>query len=435
MTTRRYLLAPLALATGLAITACSQPASTPEADTTSAVSAESTAAESTDEANSADGSAEAEAPAEVSSPQARLVATYDGGIVVLDAETLEPVTDIPLEGFNRLNRFGDERNVVVSTPQGFQVLDVGAWTEPHGDHTHSYTTTPRLTDHLYEGEKPGHVVNHSGRTLLFSDGDGQVQDLDNEKLADAAKDSEFAAPDAVTELTPHHGVAVALDNGGMVHTEGTEDERSSIVAVDADGEETARIDECPGVHGEAAAGNGALAFGCEDGVVIFKDGEFTKVDSPDDYGRMGNQFGSEESDIVLADYKVDKDAELERPTRISLVNTTTEEIQLVDVEASYSFRSLGRGPEGEALVLGTDGNLRIIDPESGDITSTVQVTEEWEEPLQWQDPRPTLFVQDGKAYATEPDQELLHVVDIASGEVEQSKDINFSLNEITGVAG
>lgn len=182
-------------------------------------------------------------------------------------------------------------------------------------------------------------------------------------------------------------------------------------------------------------GNGALAFGCEDGVVIFKDGEFTKVDSPDVYGRMGNQFGSEESDIVLADYKVDKNAELERPTRISLVNTTTEKIQLVDVEASYSFRSLGRGPEGEALVLGTDGNLRIIDPESGDITSTVQVTEEWEEPLQWQDPRPTLFVQDGKAYVTEPDKELLHVVDIASGEVEQSKDINFSLNEITGVAG
>lgn len=117
MTTRRYLLIPLALASGLAITACSQPASTPEADTTSAASAESTAAESTDEANSADGSAEAEAPAEVSSPQARLVATYDGGIVVLDAETLEPVTDIPLEGFNRLNRLGDERNVVVSTPQ------------------------------------------------------------------------------------------------------------------------------------------------------------------------------------------------------------------------------------------------------------------------------------------------------------------------------
>src|SRR5690625_7399009 len=82
---------------------------------------------------------------------------------------------------------------------------------------------------------------------------------------------------------------------------------------------------------------------------------------------MGNQAGSEQSPVVLADYKVDKNAELERPTRVALINTeksTDDAISLVDVDASYSFRSLGRGPNGEALVLGTDGNLRIIDPET-----------------------------------------------------------------------
>ena len=419
MTTRRYLFVPLAIATGLAITACSQ--ETPNVQP--------------EDAPSTEASAPATAPAEVSGPEARLVATYDGGMLVLNAETLDVVSEIPLEGFNRLNRLGDERTIAVSTPEGFRVLDAGAWTEPHGDHTHSYTSTPLLTDHVYEGEKPGHVVNHNGRTLVFSDGDGKIQEVDNDKLKEATQDSEFAQPDTVTEITPHHGVAVALEDDGMVHTEGTEDARSSIVAVDAEGKETARIDECPGAHGEATAGNGAIAFGCEDGVVLFKDGEFTKVDAPDAYGRMGNQAGSAQSDIVLADYKVDKDAELERPTRVALIDTNSERIQLVDVEASYSFRSLGRGPEGEALVLGTDGNLRVIDPESGDITHTIPVTEQWEEPTVWQEARPTLFVQGDKAFVTEPGAQSIHIIDLASGEVEETQEVGFSLNEITGIAG
>lgn len=426
VTSRRYLLTAVTITAGITLAACSQAEETQPA--TPVAESSHARAQSSD-------SAGARTSAEVSSPEARLVATYDGGIVVLNAETLEVIEDIPLEGFNRLNPLGDGRTVAVSTPDGFRVLDAGAWTEPHGDHSHSYTTTPLLTEHTYEGDKPGHVVNHAGRTLLFSDGDGRIQELDNEALKDAAEDESVAKVEATTEITPHHGVAVALDDGGMVHTEGTEDARSSIIAVDAEGNETARIDECPGVHGEAAADNGALSFSCEDGTVIFKDGNFTKIDAEDDYGRMGNQFGSEASPVVLADYKVDQDAELERPTRIALINTESEDIQLVDVEASYSFRSLARGPEGEALVLGTDGNLRIIDPETGEITSTVPVTEEWEEPLQWQDPRPAIFTQDGKAYITEPGAQRLHVVDIATGEVEQTAELDYELNEITGIAG
>lgn len=226
MSTRRFVLAPLALSACIALVACSQPAET-------GVSSSET---NTSEARSV--------AAEVTSPQARLVATYDGGITVLDAETLEEITDIPLEGFNRLNPLGDQRTVAVSTPEGFRVLDAGAWTQPHGDHSHSYTTDPQLTEQVFAGDKPGHVVNNAGRTLLFSDGDGIIQELDNEALTAGSQDAELELPDAADEtfeLTPHHGVAVALGDGGMVHTEGTEDERSTIVAVDADGEETARL--------------------------------------------------------------------------------------------------------------------------------------------------------------------------------------------------
>jgi len=100
-------------------------------------------------------------------------------------------------------------------------------------------------------------------------------------------------------------------------------------------------------------------------LLVYKNGAITKVQSPDAYGRIGNQAGSEESDIVLGDYKTDKDAELERPQRVSLTNTTTSELKLVDLGTSYTFRSLGRGPHGEALVLGTDGAIHVIDPNTG----------------------------------------------------------------------
>lgn len=133
MSTRRFVLAPLALSACIALVACSQPAET-------GVSSSET---NTSEARSV--------AAEVTSPQARLVATYDGGITVLDAETLEEITDIPLEGFNRLNPLGDQRTVAVSTPEGFRVLDAGAWTQPHGDHSHSYTTDPLLTEQVFAG--------------------------------------------------------------------------------------------------------------------------------------------------------------------------------------------------------------------------------------------------------------------------------------------
>ena len=35
--------------------------------------------------------------------------------------------------------------------------------------------------------------------------------------------------------------------------------------------------------------------------------------------------------MILGDYKVDRDADLERPTRISLVNTDAGTLQLVDL--------------------------------------------------------------------------------------------------------
>jgi hypothetical protein len=363
---------------------------------------------------------------EVAGP--RLAVSYDGGVLVLDRDSLEPVADLPLPGFLRLNPAGDQRHLLVSTADGFRVLDTGVVVEGHGDHNHYYAGEAELTDVVHPAPEPGHVVRHAGKVAMFSDGTGEVRVIDPDDVAAGpATEATWTAPQ------PHHGVAAPTDDGGLFVSVGDEQGRTGAMVLDENFDQVAASDRCPDLHGEAVAGNGVLLAGCTDGVLLWKDGAFVKLDSPDPYGRIGNQAATEHSEVVLGDYKTDPEAELEEPTRVSLVDTAAESIDLVDIGASYSFRSLGRGPGGEALVLGNDGRLHVIDPDSGRITDRIEVTEPWQEPNDWQQPRPTLLVEGDTAWVTEPRSATIHVVYLPDGRVVDSVQLPEVPNEITGV--
>ncbi|MFJ2263471.1 zinc metallochaperone AztD [Streptomyces sp. NPDC087844] len=343
-----------------------------------------------------------------------LVASFDGGLYILDGESLELTKTLQLPGFNRVNPAGDEDHVVVSTDTGFRVLNAAG---------------QALTDIEYKGSKPGHVVRHAGKTVLFTDGTGEVNVFDPADLSGGKKPEgrTYASAEA------HHGVAIELANGELLSTLGTEEKRTGSLVLDKNNKEIARYEKCPGVHGEAAAKNEAIAVGCEDGILIYKDGKFTKIDAPDDYGRIGNQAGSDVSPVLLGDYKTDAEAELERPTRVSLIDTEKKKLRLVDLGTSYSFRSLGRGPQGEALVLGTDGAIHVIDQNSGKVEKKIPAVGKWQEPLDWQQPRPTLFVREGTAYVSDPSEKALHAIDLKTGKKVTSVTLPKSTNELSGV--
>ncbi|MGX1116119.1 outer membrane protein assembly factor BamB [Streptomyces ambofaciens] len=346
-----------------------------------------------------------------------IVASYDGGLYVLDGETLKLAKTVELPGFNRVSPAGDQDHVIVSTDTGFRVFDAARQT---------------FTGAEFKGSKPGHVVRHGGKTVLFTDGTGEVNVFDPADLAGGKQPKGRT----YTSAEAHHGVAIELAGGELVTTLGTEETRTGALVLDKDNKEIARAENCPGVHGEAAAQGDVVGLGCEDGVLLYKDGKFTKVDAPDDYARTGNQAGSDASPILLGDYKTDPDAELERPTRISLIDTRTAKMKLVDLKTSYSFRSLARGPHGEALVLGTNGVLHVIDPESGKVQKKIDAVGDWTEPLDWQQPRPTLFVRDHTAYVSDPGQRRLHSFDLDSGEKLTSVTLPKGTNELSGpVAG
>jgi hypothetical protein len=315
---------------------------------------------------------------------------------------------------------------MVSTGEAFEVLDTGVEVRGHGDHVHYYGGPPAFTGVSYPAPEAGHVVTHAHQTALFSDGAGTVQIIDADAVASGEPERTWSA------ASPHHGVAVPLDDGTMLVSVGTSDARTGAQIVDAAGTVTDHNDSCPGIHGEATTAD-AIVVGCTDGVLVHDEDGFTKIASPDAYGRIGNQAGSTTSAVVLGDYKVDEEAELERPERVSLIDTEAKKLQLVDLGTSYSFRSLGRGPDGEALVLGTDGALHVIDPDSGEVTQRTVVVDPWIEPRDWQQPRPTLHVDGILAYITEPATSELHIVDVTTGKTVDSVTLPHVPNELSGV--
>lgn len=365
---------------------------------------------------------------EIGASAPRLAITHEGGVTVLDATTLEPVGDVALAGFLRLNPAGDERHAFVTTSAGFELLDLGSWGEPHGDHAHYYSTDPALLDVVFPAETPGHVVVHEGRTVLFDDGTGAISAFDS---ADVASPDVELTEYATTEA--HHGVAVELTDGSLFVTEGNEESRNGVRVLGPDGAELAASDECPGVHGETVAEHEAVVVGCEDGALFWHKGELVKVASPDDFGRIGNLRGSDDSDIVLGDYGTNPEGgDL---TQVALIDIHDESISLVDLGVEYTFRSLALDDDGHALVLAADGAIHVIDPASGEIERTIDVIDPWEVPEDWQQPRPTLTMLDGSAYVTDPATQRVLAVDIETGEIWREGVLSVTPNEITGVTG
>ncbi|WP_204163358.1 hypothetical protein [Nocardioides gilvus] len=356
-----------------------------------------------------------EAPREVSALAPRALVAHQGGLVLIDTESGELLDEIADDTFVRLSEAGDGRHVAVADSTGFQLYDTGVWSEGHGDHSHRYVSTPGLTDVVRSAEKAGHVVVNAGHTTFFADGTGEITTVPTAEVAD---------PDATAEVqrteAPHHGVALQLSDDTLLTTQGTAEERRTVQVRDGDDLVT-ETNACPGVHGETTAAptddGDVVVLGCENGPVILRDGTFHKVPVDEAYARTGNLAGHPDSAVVLSDWKTDPDAELERPTEIALIDTRTDSLRTVDLGSAYWFRSLARGPHGEAVVLTYDGSLRVLDEESGREVSRIDAIKPWKENKDWQQPGPVLRVVGHLAYVTDASTDELVVVDLAKGRV------------------
>jgi len=343
----------------------------------------------------------------------RVTLTVDGGLLVLDQD-LHVVGEHDVDGFTRVNPAGDDRHVLVTVPEGFRVLDTAAGT----------TGDTVLTDLTFPADTGGHVVVHGDRTALFADGSGDVTTFDTADLGTAVASGELPDADTTESEAAHHGVAIELEDGTLLTTIGTEESRSGVRALDADGQETARSEECPDVHGEGAVADEVAVFGCSDGALVYRDGAFEKLDAPTEYGRSGNLFTTETSSIAVGDFNDDPDAEGYLLDQVALVDAATGEYRVADLPdgVGFTFRDLARGPGDSAVVLGSDGALHVLDEETGKSLDTVPVIDAWEGPAEWQDAHPALKVVDGIAYVTDPAERRVTAVDLETGDVVATSD-------------
>ena len=321
---------------------------------------------------------------EVSAVTPRILLSHEDGLTLLDAESGEVVKEQDVPGFTRLSNAGNGKDVLVTTGNGWEVFSTGIQAKAHGDHFHNYESAPGMTGVTFPGEHPGHVVTHNGRTTLFADGTGAIRTFDSTHLDKATPDLMPVMTEAETE-DPHHGVALELSDGALFTTQGTEDSRNTLQVIDPKtGEVTAETDDCPGSHGEAAA---------------------------------------QPTEAV------------ERPTAIALIDTRTDELTTVDLGSSYWFRSLGRAEGGSAVVLTYDGEVNVIDEETGEVTAEYPVIEPWKEKDEWQEPGPILKVAGNTAYVTDAEAQELVAVDLETGETVLEEDLDFAPVEMAVVTG
>ncbi|UOQ59501.1 hypothetical protein MUN76_10600 [Leucobacter rhizosphaerae] len=355
--------------------------------------------------------------------EGRVAVSVEGGIAVLDATTLEVVDEFSTEEFTRLNPAGDGRHVVVTTSEGFQLLD---------------TVAPELTELVVPATAAGHVVRHAGNTVLFDDGTGETTVLNTAELAEA----DGALPEATTYTAdaPHHGVSIVLEDGTLVTTVGDDSSRSGAIALEPHDDhwhEITSSDACPGIHGEGTAADEAVIFGCENGALLYQDGAFEKFEAPDEFGRMGNAFVSETSPIVVGDYKTDPDAEGYLLGAVALIDTAAKTFEVVDLPENvrYTFRDVVRGPEDLAYILSTDGAIHVLDPATGELVDEFPVIDAWEGPAEWQDAHPAIVANGDIAYVTEPAANTVHAVDLTTGKVTASVALDQAPNEIAVTLG
>lgn len=343
------------------------------------------------------------APAEeTDSPLPRLVVAHDGSVSVIDTATLSVLATFDTEGRAYPAVASDDRHVYLAQYDNGNVLtlDAGSYASVHGDHAHYYVREPALRDITIEAVKPSHVVAHGDRTAVFDDGTGTVSVFRDAGLLAGGLDTQ------TIEGTPHHGVAVPIDDDELLISTSSDGEGADAIArVNESGDVIDNSPTCAGLHGEATTDD-SVAFGCIGSVLVYHDGDFHSIDLPAADGRVSTLSGSHLSDVLLGNYG---------ETEVVLVDVEDESVQVVDLGVAYT--SFARGAHGEALVLGVDGAIHIINPTNGEITASVPAIDAFTIDSDWTQPRPAFVVLEHIAYVTDPTGNRVVAIDLDEGAV------------------
>ena len=285
----------------------------------------------------------------------------------------------------------------------------GLTTVDHGDHADLVEGAPYIAATMNVGREPTHFFAHGNDVAFFNDEDGTVALLDQRLLGLSLDFTNL------TTAQPDHGAPVVYGNyvlSGYYRL-------GRVDVYERSGELVQSIEGCPGLHGEALAGN-VVAYGCDDGVLLIRanGGEFSssKLPNPADTEedvRVGTIAAHDEGPVMVGNFG----------EGVVIIDPAAESLTPVALGAS----TLGMAfADAETLVVLTaDGQLHELTPASGEVVTSVQVIDALD--LQAEGVvRPGLAVQGGLIYVSDPAAQQVHEVSLSDLSVERSLELSFT---------
>ncbi len=360
-------------------------------------------------------------PTQTDHAEPRAVVAYPDHVAVMDAEQLTDIASFDVKNTPYLAPAADGRHVFAlqHTEKLVRVVDAGSWTESHGDHGHSYVVEPSRPDLELKGTSY-HAVSDDERTVVWDDDAGNFDVVEKSDLEDGT-----AQPKTIDLKDAHHGVAVPLHGGGYLASFSADKEAAGVEVLDADGKEVDKYDGCPHLHGEAHLGESGYAFGCADGIMVVDDTGARKIASPVPGAGTGHLIGDGSSPVLAGTLS----SEADDPTlanKIALYDTAAGSAKVVDLGVAFSRLA---SAEGNAVVIGTDGNLHVVNLASGEI-KVVPAIAAWTAPEDFLEPRPQIALAGDQVWVTDPMAKKIVVVDLTSGETVKTADVKGTPDQI-----
>lgn len=327
------------------------------------------------------------------------VLDLDSGVVIAHFTTPGPASiyQLPDPRYAVAVHRADHRVSIVHS--GLSAID-------HGDHADLLQGNPYVLSTLNLGRQPTHVYARGSDLAFFNDEDGTVAWLDARLLGISLDYVEIAARE------PGHG-AMAVLSGHMVVGLPSGD----VDVYTRDGRSAAQFSGCPGLHGQAALGD-TVTFGCSDGVLVIRSvgaGLFSghKIANPPrspEGARVSTLTSDDDSAVLVGNFG----------QGIAVVDPVALTIA---THALPTNQIAGRLYEhGELyLHLGLDGNLRSIDPATGEVLAILRVADE----VVGTAVRPTLAVLGDHAYVTDPGALVVREIHLEHFEEERHWHVSF----------
>ncbi|OCG74408.1 hypothetical protein [Microbacterium sediminis] len=330
-----------------------------------------------------------EGAAEMSEAQSRLLAIAgDGSVTMLDLLT-EETRAVGTIGAPAAIA-SDGRYAFVTTEDGVDIVDGGAWTWDHGDHFHYYRADPAVVGSI-AGEGPVTVttppLSTATSTGLFFAGSGEAVVLDMESLGEGEIVERFRVDTGAAA-----GIVAPAGEFAIVAT-------ASAIVYDETG---ARVDEfaCAEPSGSIVTRVGTV-IGCADGaVLVTADGDGVAAE------RIAYPAGAERATAFAGRKNRPTVAGLTDGPAFLLLDTRERAWTEVAVDAPLRAVVAADDAAENVVALDADGRVRVYGPDGTERGRTDPLTASADA---------TLTVDAQRAYLAAPDAGVVYEIDYADG--------------------